>query len=309
MPVEILMPELGESVHEGTVSRWLKKVGDFVKEDEPVVEIMTDKVNTELGAPASGVLTKILIDEGGTVEVFKAMGVIDDRATAGTVLAPNHEPPATIPEPRATTHEPQATTPEPPATGHEPQATTRRFYTPVVRSMAKERGLSDADLEAIAGTGEGGRVTKKDVEAYVSGRATGHAPQATSPESPATSHEPQATSHTPQATTPESRPLSGMRKAIAEHMIRSSQIPTVSTVTRVDVTTMVHFRERNKDAFLEEHGVKLTYTPFFIKALAESLKEFPLVNASLQDNQIVMNPGVHVGVAVALGAKGEDGLR
>ena len=316
MPVEILMPELGESVHEGTVSRWLKKVGDFVKEDEPVVEIMTDKVNTELGAPSSGVLSQILIKEGDTVEVFKAMGIIDETQTASAQSATDAtSPPATSPQ--TTHHEPESPTSEskriasePPATSHQPPTDEKRFYTPVVRSMAKEKGLTEADLANMPGSGEGGRVTKKDVEAYIVNHAT--APRAVS-EPPATSNQPLATSPQPPTTRPgpdqEILQLTGMRKMIAEAMIRSSQVPTVSTVTRCDVTTMVGFRERNKDSFLAEHGVKLTYTPFFIKALAESLKEFPLVNSSLQgDNQIVMTKGVHVGVAVALGPKGEDGL-
>jgi pyruvate/2-oxoglutarate dehydrogenase complex dihydrolipoamide acyltransferase (E2) component len=146
-------------------------------------------------------------------------------------------------------------------------------------------------------------VTKKDVEAYFAAPTAAPTPAVKTP--PPSVPTPAA----PIGPDQEVLKLVGMRKMIAEAMIRSSQVPTVSTVTRCDVTTMVHFRERNKDSFLEEHGVKLTYTPFFIKALAETLKEFPLVNASLQaENQIVLNKSVHVGVAVALGPKGEDGL-
>lgn len=284
MPVEILMPELGESVHEGTVSRWLKKEGDFVKEDEPVVEIMTDKVNTELGAPATGILSKILIQEGDPVEVFKAMGIIEEAAGAAPSAPANGKP------------APEAQAPEPPKIETPPAPLTtgeRRWYTPVVHAIAKERGLTDADLSRITGSGDGGRVTKKDVEAYVAAGAAKAAPKPASP--PAVSGS--------------TVPLVGLRKMIAEAMIRSAAVPTVSTVTRCDVTTMVAFRERNKDSFLAEHGVKLTYTPFFIKALAEALMEFPIVNASLvAESQIQMNAGVHVGVAVALGPKGEDGL-
>lgn len=290
------MPELGESVHEGTVSRWLKKEGDFVKEDEPVVEIMTDKVNTELGAPASGVLTKILIQEGDTVEVFKPMGLIEAADGAAAKSAPAATAPEAVAVPNGKAPEPEV----PQAVPASADTDEKRWYTPVVRSIAKERGLSESDLASIVGSGEGGRVTKKDVEAFIASPKAQPAPAA-APAAAAPAPAP-----TGQATTV---PLVGMRKMIAEAMIRSSQVPTVSTVTRCDVTTMVHFRERNKDSFLAEHGVKLTFTPFFIKALAESLKEFPLVNASLQDgNQIVMNAGVHIGVAVALGPKGEDGL-
>ena len=288
MAVEILMPELGESVHEGTVSRWLKKVGDFVKEDEPIVEIMTDKVNTELPSPASGVLTKILIPEGELVEVFHAMGVIDDGSEAApevpSATAPAAEKPATAPAPRSSVVSGQG---------------ERRWFSPVVRAMAKEHGLSDDQLAGIAGTGERGRVTKKDLEGFLA--AAPSAPAAPQGQAPVV-----ATVAGPDQ---EIVKLVGLRKMIADAMVRSSQVPTVTTVTQVDVTAMVEFRARNKDAFLEQHGVKLTYTPFFIKAITEGLLEFPLVNSALMpDNTIVKNNAVHMGVAVALGAKGDEGL-
>ncbi len=289
------MPELGESVHEGTVSRWLKKEGDFVKEDEPVVEIMTDKVNTELQAPASGVLTKILIQEGEQVEVFKAMGLIEEGASAG---APPKSP---EPAPAAKVETPTVT-PTPVVT---PASTNgngeRKWYTPVVRAMAAEQGVSDAELASIAGSGEGGRVTKKDLEGYLgSGKKA-------APITPKIEAKP--VEKTVAGPDQELVPLAGMRKMIADHMIRSSAVPTVSTVTACDVSAMVKFREINKEAFQAQHGVKLTYTPFFLKALAETLLEFPLVNASLRDdNMIVKNKGVHIGVAVSLGAKGDEGL-
>ncbi len=296
------MPELGESVHEGTVSRWLKKVGDFVKEDEPVVEIMTDKVNTELPSPVSGILTKILIEEGGSVEVFHAMGIIEEQTGASTPSAPKPESPA-----ESAPAVIQSTVSEAAPTAA--VSADKRWFTPVVKAMAKEHGLTDAQLESITGTGEGGRVTKKDVEAYLSGSKP--APVAKASPAPAPAPIPQPKPAAPTVAGPEQTltPLVGMRKMIADAMVRSSQVPTVSTVTQVDVTNMVKFRERNKDSFLETFGVKLTYTPFFIKALAETLLEFPLANSSLTpDNQILTTKGVHIGVAVALGAKGDEGL-
>lgn len=293
------MPELGESVHEGTVSRWLKKVGDFVKEDEPVVEIMTDKVNTELPSPATGYLTQILIQEGDPVEVFKAMGIIEAEAGA---TAPKAESTAPAPEAAAT---PAAPTTE---STSEPIVTAdgeRKFFTPVVRSIAKENGVSDQDLARITGSGEGGRITKKDVEAFI---ASGSKLIAATPTA-ASAAKPAPAKIAPLTDGQTLVPLTGLRKMIADAMIRSSQVPVVTTITDADVSHMVKFREINKDDFLETHGVKLTYTPFFIKALAESLMEFPLVNASLRDDhQIVMNHGVHIGIAVALGKTGEDGL-
>ncbi|MCE9559228.1 MAG: 2-oxo acid dehydrogenase subunit E2 [Armatimonadetes bacterium] len=224
MAVEILMPELGESVHEGTVSRWLKKVGDVVREDEPIVEIMTDKVNTELPAPASGILVQILIPEGSLVEVFHSMGVIDDTGE-GVVEKPEG---LVVPVEKEQTKE-----------SNEPVAARvvedgRQWYTPVVRAMAKQHSVSEAELGGISGSGAG---------------------------------------------------------------------------AEVDVTNMVKFREQNKESFQSQFGVKLTYTPFFIKAISETLMEFPLVNAALMpDNNILKNKNVHMGVAVSLGAKGDEGL-
>lgn len=288
MPVEILMPELGESVHEGTVSRWLKKVGDFVKEDEPIVEIMTDKVNTELPSPASGVLTQILIPEGELVEVFHAMGIIDDGSEAA--VDATSAPTPTAEKPVA------ASVPAAPSTNRQGE---RRWFSPVVRAMAREHGLSDDQLSGIAGSGDRGRVTKKDLEAYL----------AAAQSAPPTSLGPASSVTTTEGHDQEIVKLVGLRKMIADAMVRSSQVPTVTTVTQVDVTAMVDFRARNKDAFLEQHGVKLTYTPFFIKAITEGLLEFPLVNSALMsDNTIVKNNAVHMGVAVALGAKGDEGL-
>lgn len=289
------MPELGEGVHEGTVSRWLKKEGDFVKEDEPVVEIMTDKVNTELQAPASGVLVKILIPEGSPVEVFHAMGLIEESNGALKKAAPEAPAPAKE-QPKPEVEAKAATTPTAPvATGD------RKWYTPVVRAMAKEHGLTENELSGIAGSGEGGRVNKKDVEAFLA-RRTGAALT--------TSARIEVKEVAPAVAGPDQEivPLAGMRKMIAEAMVRSAAVPTVSTLAEIDVTNMVKFRERNKDSFPEQFGVKLTYTPFFIKAITETLQEFPLVNASLQGDQIVMNRSVHMGVAVSLGEKGDQGL-
>lgn len=302
MPVEILMPELGESVHEGTVSRWLKKVGDPVKEDEPIVEIMTDKVNTELPSPATGVLKEILIKEGDPVQVFAAMGIIDDGSAGG----------APAPETKAAPEVGQLNLDADTSAAQTSVDTDeRKWFTPVVRAMAKENNLSDADLAKIAGTGEGGRVTKKDLQAYLAGgpaKPTEVKP-VSAPTPAAKAPEPKPVAPTTAGPDQELVPLGGMRKMIADHMIRASQVPVVTTIIECDVTNMVDFRTRNKDSFQETYGVKLTYTPFFIKALAESLAEYPLVNAQLTpDNQILMSKGVHIGIAVALGKKGDEGL-
>lgn len=314
MPVEILMPELGESVHEGTVSRWLKNIGDFVNEDEPVVEIMTDKVNTELPAPASGILVKISIPEGGNVHVFAEMGLIEPDEAAAKAAIANGGAPAAEAAPAATNGAAPAAVAvaAPAAVATVTEDGARKFYTPVVRAMAKEHAVSDAELSAIRGTGDGGRVTKKDLEGYLANRgsAPAPAPTAAAVAAPAAPLAEKAAPAAPVNAGPDQElvPLVGMRKMIAAAMERSAAVPTVSTLIEVDVTAMVDFRSRNKDAFQSQYGVKLTYTPFFIKALAETLLQFPMVNASLQGDTIVMNKKVHMGCAVSLGRDGEGGL-
>lgn len=320
MAVEILMPELGESVHEGTVSRWLKKVGDFVKEDEPVVEIMTDKVNTELPSPASGILKEILIQEGDLVEVFHAMGIIDDGATADSAGTPAPDEPAATETPAhettiaAVDHKgdlkPIPPTETPITESQAESNGDKKWFSPVVRSMAKAHGIADAQLNSIKGTGEGGRVTKKDLEAHLGGGL--QAPTAYTPEVKAEAPkklEEKPAPETKAGPDQEITTLTGMRKMIADHMVKSSQVPTVTTLTDVDVSKMVAFRTANKDSFPSQFGVKLTYTPFFIKAICDAIAEFPLINAAfMPDGKVVMNKNVHLGVAVSLGPKGDQGL-
>ncbi|MCL6623178.1 MAG: 2-oxo acid dehydrogenase subunit E2 [Fimbriimonadales bacterium] len=310
MPVEIIMPELGESVHEARVNKWLKKEGDPVKEDEPVVEIMTDKVNTELGAPATGVLVKILVPEGEDVRVFQPIGLI---AQPGETLevpqgGEDGRKQGTLPEtPAPPTPKPQeppptlvTTTPPPPISAKPP--TEKRWYSPLVRSMAKEHGISLEELARIPGSGEGGRVTKSDVLAYLQSRQRVAGPPLEAPRPPAP---PPAVAPGPEQ---EVVALTGMRRAIAEAMIRAHQIPSVSTVTQVDVTPLVEFRRANKESFEQTYGVRLTYTPFFIKAATEALLKFPMVNSAyVEEGKLLMNRSVHMGVAVALG-DGTEGL-
>lgn len=328
MPEQILMPELGESVHTGTVSRWLKQVGEFVKEDEPVVEIMTDKVNTELQAPVSGILVKITIPEGDEVEVFHEMGLIEpDEAAAKAMLeggggasaAPaTSEPAAEVKEEVAVA---ASTSGSDVVAGGDSEG-GKKWYSPLVKAIAKDSGISDAELAGISGSGQGGRVTKTDVENYLVNR--GKAPASVSePVAASSSAAPTVASGGSSAAPQEFKSsvpvvagadqevskLVGMRKMIADAMVRSSQVPVVSTLIDVDVTPLVEYRKVNKDSFQASHGVKLTYTPFFIKALAECLEKFPMINASLVDgDQLVKNNKVHMGIAVSLGEDGSGGL-
>ncbi|MCS7191269.1 MAG: 2-oxo acid dehydrogenase subunit E2 [Fimbriimonadales bacterium] len=330
MKVAVIMPELGESIVEGTIVRWLKQEGEAVKEDEPIVEIMTDKVNTELPAPASGVLRQVVAPAGATVQVGQELAYIETEV--GTeAKAPVPPPPAAETAPSAPATPPPVSAvgfysgeTEPvsvaPAPAPEPAAPLRTdgqtragrpFISPVVSKIAQEHGISLEELLSIPGTGTGGRITRKDVEAYLARRAAQPQP-ATAPAAalqPAPAVAPTPPTPAPPREGEEIIPLVGMRKAIAEHLTKSYQTAVhVTTVIQVDVSKLVEFRERNKESFQQQYGVRLTYTPFFVKACTDALLEFPMLNATLQDDQIIVRHYVHMGVAVALGAKGEEGL-
>jgi 2-oxoglutarate dehydrogenase complex dihydrolipoamide succinyltransferase (E2) component len=317
------MPELGESIVEGTIVRWLKSEGEMVQEDEPIVEIMTDKVNTELPAPASGILKQILAPANTTVRVGQDLALIEPVGAAADESPAAAPPPVpeTIgfyapPGDGERTESPltpegsggiHTTLPKREAdegSGGIPRTSRGLFLSPVVQKIAREHNLSEQELLSIQGTGVGGRITRADVERYLAQRAA--APQ------PAPAPAPQPAPAPATAAPREGEeiiPLVGMRKAIAEHLTRSYQTAVhVTTVIQVDVSRLVEFRERNKESFQQQYGVRLTYTPFFIKAAADALLEFPMLNASLMDDQIIVRHYVHMGVAVALGEKGEEGL-
>ena len=319
MAVAVIMPELGESIVEGTIVRWLKQEGESVQEDEPIVEIMTDKVNTELPAPASGILQQILAAEGATVKVGQELALIAAASEVATPAEPAVPTPATAPPPveavgfygggeeptLVVTPAPAPATP-PRADGQTRSATGQPFISPVVSKIAREHGISHEELLTIPGTGTGGRVTRKDIEAYIAQRKAAPKP------APAPAPQPVA-APAPQPVAPregeEVIPLVGMRKVIAEHLTKSYQTAVhVTTVIQVDVSKLVEFRERNKESFQQQYGVRLTYTPFFVKACTDALLEFPMLNATLQDDQIIVRHYVHMGVAVALGERGEEGL-
>ncbi len=308
MPEEILMPELGESVHEGTVSKWLKQVGDAVKEDEPVVEIMTDKVNTELQAPVSGTLIKIIVPEGENVKVFDPLGLIGSPdEVPESAAAPSASPVDSDAAPTSSNESTASTNDSVQKVAGHPETETegRKWFTPVVRAIAKEHKISDDELTSIAGSGGGGRVTKRDLQEYLGERPTTKAPTPTTEKKPEPDRPAAPTQPRPDQ---EIVTLTGMRKAIADAMTKAHVIPSVSTVTAVDMTKLVEFRKVNKESFQQTHGVRLTYTPFFIKAITESLVEFPMVNSAMSDDgKLIVNNAVHMGVAVALG-DGSQGL-
>jgi 2-oxoglutarate dehydrogenase E2 component (dihydrolipoamide succinyltransferase) len=303
MPTDVIMPQMGESIFEGTITKWLKKAGDKVEKDEPLFEISTDKVDAEIPSPVAGVLAEIKIAAGATVEVNTVVAVIGGTSGAGSGAFGASASVPTSATPSVSVSDASASAARPvtaalPA-GIAPQrvAGERQRSSPLVRRMAKENNL---DLSQIAGTGSGleGRITKEDVLRHLSERGSGSAsPRAIAPKS--TPAAPQVA--TPQVVALEPQPLSKMRAIIAQRMVESMQIsPHVHIVYKVDMTRIARLREREKASFEQRHGVKLTYMPFIATAAIEALTKFPIVNASMVDGAIQYHQNIHLGIAVAL---------
>jgi len=354
--VEVVMPKMGESITEGTVIAWYKEVGDEVDIDETLLEIGTDKVDTEVPSPAAGVLTEQLVEEGETVEVGTVVATLASETAAETAEAPapdepekpeetgdpsdaaddeaepeEAELPSGSPSGDGTVQRPE-TPDRPPEETIKRRGDDGRFYSPLVRSIAEEEGLYMSELEALEGSGREGRVTKEDVLAYLEEReeAPEPAPSAGAPEPAAPASAPERPSRPSPPSEQPSRggytveegpseaelkqqygdridvqPMDRMRKITAEHMVRSKATSAhVTSFAEADVTGLVRFREKNKEAFREQEGVKLTFTPFFAKAAVEALREHPVLNASVEGDKIVMKKDYHVGIAVAIGNKG-----
>ena len=320
--VEVVMPKMGESITEGTVVAWLKQPGDRVEADEPLLEIGTDKVDTEVPSPASGVLKEILVPEGETVAVGTVLARIATGAPAAAVPQQPATQPTAAPEPKPEPAPTPAPQPAPagdgaPAAGPIPRrGPDGRFYSPLVRSIAEKEGLTPEELAAIPGSGRGGRVTKQDVLQYLEQRRQrvqqpAARPAEPRPAAPPKPERPAAPRPAPQVVTgtQEGRveiiEMDRMRQLIAEHMIRSKRTSAhVTSFAEVDVTNLVRVRERNKERFEQREGVRLTYLPFFVQAVVEALKEHPLLNASVEGTRIIVKKDYHIGIAVALGTTG-----
>ncbi|HSU67352.1 MAG TPA: 2-oxoglutarate dehydrogenase, E2 component, dihydrolipoamide succinyltransferase [Tepidisphaeraceae bacterium] len=329
---DVVMPQMGESIVEGTLTKWLKKPGERIERDEPLFEISTDKVDTEIPSPAAGTLVEVLVEEGKTVGINTIVARIDEGggaaaskpAAAVAPPAPTPQaPPARPPQQEAPTQEtiqptvaaarvetpapaPGGAAPEPPPA--EEAAEPVGPISPLVRKMARENNL---DLSKVKGSGAGGRITKQDVESFMA------APPAAAPAPPRPAAQPAAPPRpaappaaappaAPAATAgaqPRTRvePLSTMRQKIAEHMVLSKRTsPHVTTVHRVDMTKVAKMRERHKATFQQNYGFSLTYLPFITRAAVIALREFPLLNASLDANNIIYHNDVNIGIAVAL---------
>ena len=298
--VEVLMPALGESVNEGTVTTWLKQVGDTVEEDEPIVEVSTDKVDTEVPAPAAGVITKIIVNEDDTVEVGTVLAIIGGSAEEAAPAATPAAAPA--PEAPAAPATPAPAAAPVPAAGDDGKSS---YVTPIVRKLAKDLGV---DLASVSGTGVGGRVRRQDVEAAAEAAkaASAVAPAAPAPATPATpaadgSVKSALASKAQEAATKRGtrQKMTGLRKTVAKRMVESLETSAqLTTVMEVDVTRIVKLRAAAKDGFLAREGVKLTFLPFFIQAATEALKAHPIINSSVEGNEIVYHNVEHVGIAV-----------
>jgi 2-oxoglutarate dehydrogenase E2 component (dihydrolipoamide succinyltransferase) len=276
----VVMPQMGESIFEGTITRWLKKAGDRVEKDEPLFEISTDKVDAEIPSPVAGILSEIRAAEGATVEINTVVAVIGGSAPPSPVAGSRTTAPP-IPASQTIQVSPAL----------QANSTVRVRSSPLVRRMAKENSL---DLSQIAGTGSAGRITKEDVLAHLSTCGPGIAPSASpgGPVLPVEAAPPLAG---------QAVPLTKMRAIIAQRMLESKRIsPHVHTVYKVDMTRIVRLREREKDAFQRKSGVKLTYMPFIAAAAVDALRKFPVVNASLVDGAIHYHRNIHLGIAVAL---------
>jgi 2-oxoglutarate dehydrogenase E2 component (dihydrolipoamide succinyltransferase) len=279
---DVVMPQMGESITEGTITKWLKKVGDTVQQDEPIFEISTDKVDAEIPSPAAGVLTEIKVSEGTTVTINTVVAVIG--GTAGKA-APKPAAPAAA-KPAA----PVAAAPAAPAPAAVTEAEKVRS-SPLVRKIAKDNNV---DLTQVPGTGAAGRVTKSDILGHLEGGAKPAAAAA-----PAAAAKPAAPVSQPLPG--ELVPMSKMRAIIAQRMVESKRTsPHVHTVFKVDMTRIVKLREKEKNKYEQRNGVKLTYMPFITRAAIHALKKHPVVNASVQGDGILYNKNINVGIAVAL---------
>ena len=294
----VKMPQLGESITEGTISKWLKQPGDQVKKYEALVEVITDKVNAEVPAPLAGVLKEIKVKEGTTVTVGTEIAVIEESAAASQRPAPAAPtPPQESPSPLAGEGQSVQKVPSPLA-GEGQGGGTR--LSPAVRALIEEHHITDAELARIEGSGVGGRISKKDIEDFVGRRAQ---PVAANGEQRQAAAEARSA---PAAPAGETRvPLTPMRRSIAGNMLKSKQtIPHAWTVAEVDMTNVVRFRHQVKDSFKQREGVDLTFVPIMVKAVVEGLKAVPILNASWSDDGVVLHKDINIGVAVSV----DDGL-
>jgi 2-oxoglutarate dehydrogenase E2 component (dihydrolipoamide succinyltransferase) len=309
MPTNVTMPQMGESVAEGTITKWLRKVGEHIGRDEPLFEISTDKVDAEIPSPAAGVLSQILVKENETVAVNTVVAVIDGEGAAvappaavskEAVVAPPAVPAAAAP--------PLPAAPSSPTAAGLPSASAAPVEarsSPLVRRIAHDYQV---DLTQVHGTGLGGRISKKDILAYVEQRQSAAAARTAAATAPSAPPPPPAAAAVQPAPTPSTFtgpthavPMTPIRRQIADHMVASKRTSAhVYTVFEVEMTKVVEARERQRDEFERRNGFKLTYTPFFVRAAVEAIRDIPVINSSVDGTNIIYKRDVNVGIAVAL---------
>ena len=294
--VEMLMPKMGESIIEGTILTWLKKEGDSIEADESVLEVATDKVDTEVPATHGGILKKILAKEGDVVAVGTAIAIIEINAEASndTPAAPATAKEVLVQAAPALTAS-LITTAEPEAPSH----SDGRFYSPLVKSIAKEEGISTDELSRIPGSGAEGRVTKQDMLDYLAARSNGHSKNIGVTKTPPSISQPKAPASISGGD--ELIEMDRMRKMIASRMVESKRISAhVTSFVEADMTNIVLWREKNKEAYKAKYGEGITFTPFFIDAVAKAIRDFPMINISVEGDHILKKKDINIGMAVAL---------
>lgn len=319
--IELLLPKMGESVAEATIIKWVKKEGDTIKADEPIIEIATDKVDSEVPAPEDGILLKCLVNEGDVVQVGKPIAIIGIGSGSAVVAAPVNTAPAASPVSAPVAAIPVPIPASPLSADIPREGDGGKFFSPLVRNIAKAEGVSLPELEGIAGSGSGGRVTKGDVLDYLKNRVAGApavsaAPVVTAPVAAHTSNGAQekpaavsVTSEQPAIQRPkvnigpndEIVEMDRMRKLIADHMVMSKHVsPHVTSYVEADVTNIVMWREKVKKAFELKEKTKITFTPLFIEAIVKAIKDFPGVNISVDGDKIIMRRDINIGMAAAM---------
>ena len=306
MPTNVVMPQMGESIAEGTITKWLKKAGEHVDRDQPLFEITTDKVDAEIPSPAAGILSQILVKENETVPVNTVVAVIDGEgagvaapaAEAGEEVTAPPAPVAALPPGLAATASVASAAGGPAA----PTAPGTLRSSPLVRRIAQDYHV---DLTQVRGTGLGGRISKKDILAYVEQRKSAAAARTAAAGQPLVQPTPAAVQPAPPAPTfagpTQVVPMTPMRRQIAEHMVTSKRTSAhVYTVFEVEMTKVAEARERNREEFERTNSFKLTYTPFFVRAVVEAIRDVPVINSSVEGTNIIYRRDVNVGIAVAL---------
>ena len=300
--IELILPKMGESVAEATITTWLKKEGDSIESEESVVEIATDKVDSEVPAPEDGIISKILVQEGEVAKVGQAVAIITTEGGASSAPTQTNESSAET-TPSVAAPVANAATPAAPV-AQSNYNDSERFYSPLVKNIASKEGISVSELDNLKGTGNNGRVTKADILDYIDNK--GSAPQQTTP-----SQAPAAPQAKPEAVKPTpAKSYSGdveiiqmdrMRKLISEHMVKSKHTsPHVTSFVEADLTNMVLWRNKVKSEFEKREGEKITFTPLFIEAIVKAIKDFPMINISVDGDNIIRKKNINIGMAAAL---------